>query len=206
MTYKKKENNSVSRSFIFVNIIILWRKNKKTKTYSQRNKKNITFTHTHTPEAIVCWFSETWPSGTSGRPVSSGRNRAHPRRRPVRPKSAMDRRWGLCRCAGRPARTARWRIAPTGTIGHSEHTIFASRFTHLKHDVHETWKTRIVEGRTFGLKTILSILCNLYTRPYPLVYPTFLSNTYILKLIIIVKNRIISKLLFWKLVIYSHYN
>jgi len=62
-----------------------------------------------------------------------------PRRRPLRPKPAVARRWGLCRCAGRPAGTARSRTTPTGTIGHSEHTIFALRFTHLQHTHNNVW-------------------------------------------------------------------
>lgn len=87
----------------------------------------------HVPEAIFCWFSETWASGTSGRLVPSGRNRSCPRRRPVRPKP-VARCWDLCICAGRPEGTALSRITPTGTIGRSEHTIFALRFAqHLKH-------------------------------------------------------------------------
>lgn len=91
------------------------------------------------PEAIVCWSSETWVSGTPDRLESSGRNRTCPRRRPLRPKPAAVRRWGLCRCAGRPAGTARSRTTPTGTIGHSEHTIFALRFAHLQHTPDNVW-------------------------------------------------------------------
>lgn len=85
------------------------------------------------PEAIVCWFSETWVSCTPDRLESFGWNRTCPRRRPLRPKPATARRWGLCKYAGRPVGTAQSRTIPTGTIGHSEHTIFALRFTHLQH-------------------------------------------------------------------------
>lgn len=87
--------------------------------------------HAILPEATVCWFSETGASGTPGLPVWSGRTRECLRRQPDRPKS-VTHHWDLCKCAGHPAGIALSRIEPTGTIGHSEHTIFALRFTHLK--------------------------------------------------------------------------